>query len=306
MVISAAAPGARGGGPVWRRLGRHAARILVSALLGGIATATLVRMSPGYGTDEQDLSFALSDQSRDALRAVRGANSSIASFYVTFVAGLAKGDLGFSRTLNRPVAELLRERLPETLVSVLCGVAGGIAAGVALALATIFWRLRWADLAAGTLSGLFLSVPAAVLALIFLWSGRSGRVAIALLVSPHVYVYVKSLLAHSASAAHVMSARTRGLTRSRILLMHIVAPVAPQLFAVAGISATLAFGAAIPVEVVCDMPGLGQLAWKAALGRDLPLLVTITMLVTLMTMLVNAAADLLGAAFSGSSRDTAC
>jgi ABC-type dipeptide/oligopeptide/nickel transport system permease component len=44
--------------------------------------------------------------------------------------------------------------------------------------------------------------------------------------------------------------------------------------------------------VLCDTPGVGQLAWKAALDRDLPLLVNITVLVTLMTLVVNACADL--------------
>jgi ABC-type dipeptide/oligopeptide/nickel transport system permease component len=84
---------------------------------------------------------------------------------------------------------------------------------------------------------------------------------------------------------------------------HVVRPVGPQLFAVAGISASLAFGASIPVEVICDVPGIGQLVWKAALGRDLPLLVTITMLVCLMTMVVNAAADLFITAWPGGSND---
>jgi ABC-type dipeptide/oligopeptide/nickel transport system permease component len=47
------------------------------------------------------------------------------------------------------------------------------------------------------------------------------------------------------------------------------------------------------VEVVCDFPGIGQLAWKAALARDLPLLVTLTMLVALATQMANALADAL-------------
>lgn len=270
---------------------------MLSALVGGVVTATLVRMSPGFGTDEQDLSFALSDHSREALRAEQKRESNIARFYLDYLGGWCKGDFGFSRTLNRPVSELLKERMPETLKSVAYGMAGGIAFGLIVALATVFRRLRCVDLVASSWSGLSLSIPAAVLALVFLWSGGSGRLAIMLLVAPHVYVYAKNLLLRSASSAHVLAARARGLSRGRILLTHIVTPVMPQLCAVAGISATLAFGSSIPVEVICDIPGIGQLAWKAALGRDLPLLVTITMLVTLMTMAVNTAADFVSAAW---------
>jgi len=38
------------------------------------------------------------------------------------------------------------------------------------------------------------------------------------------------------------------------------------------------------------LPGIGQLAWQAALARDLPLLVNVTVLVTLVTLLANSGA----------------
>ena len=56
-------------------------------------------------------------------------------------------------------------------------------------------------------------------------------------------------------------------------------------------SFSIAFGALIPVEVVCDIPGIGQLAWKAAQARDLPVLVTLTLLVTAITIVVNGIAQ---------------
>jgi peptide/nickel transport system permease protein len=79
------------------------------------------------------------------------------------------------------------------------------------------------------------------------------------------------------------------------LWRHILPVSAPQLFALAGVSVSIAFAAAIPVEVVCDLPGIGQLAWTAALGRDLELLVNLTMVVTMVTLLANSAAELVTA-----------
>jgi peptide/nickel transport system permease protein len=76
------------------------------------------------------------------------------------------------------------------------------------------------------------------------------------------------------------------------LLWHILPVAAPQLFALAGVSVSLAFAAAIPVEVLCDLPGMGQLAWQAAMGRDLVLLVNLTMMVTLITVVANSAAEM--------------
>jgi peptide/nickel transport system permease protein len=119
-----------------------------------------------------------------------------------------------------------------------------------------------------------------------------GRWAIALVVFPHVYRYAKNLLVATSQAPHVLAAQAKGLSASRVLFAHVVTPALPQLAALAGISVSLAFGASIPIEVICDTPGVGQLAWKAALDRDLPLLVNITVLVTVMTLVVNACADL--------------
>ena len=296
-------PARRALGPWPRTLLGVARRIALIALFGGLFAAAMVRLSPGFGTDTQDLSLALSDESRAALRAQRMGDANVARFYTAYLWGLLRGNFGFSRSFNRPVSELLKERLPETLGSVAAGMAGGISLGLALAAITVFWNSRVLDLAAGLWSGLFLSIPAAVLALLFLWTNASGRWAIALLVFPHIYRYARNALSESATSLHVLAARARGLSRRRILLAHIVAPVSPQLFAAAGISASLAFGASIAVEAICDTPGIGQLVWKAALGRDMPLLVTITILVILLTTVVNSAADLLIAAWPGASHE---
>jgi peptide/nickel transport system permease protein len=152
----------------------------------------------------------------------------------------------------------------------------------------------WSALAGG-LSGLLLCVPSAALALlIFVYAGPV-RAVMALAVFPRLYQYLRNLLSHAAAQPHVLAARARGIGRLRILLWHIVPAAAPQTLALAGVSVSMAFGAAVAVEVICDFPGIGQLAWKAALARDLPLLVTLTMLVTLATQLANACADLLTA-----------
>jgi peptide/nickel transport system permease protein len=65
------------------------------------------------------------------------------------------------------------------------------------------------------------------------------------------------------------------------------------MLALAGVSVSLALGAAVPIEALCGIPGIGQLAWQAALGRDLPMLVTLTVLVTLVTLVANTAATVL-------------
>ena len=276
---------------------RHARRILLTALLGGLLGATLVRLSPGFGVDERELDNRLNTESRQAIRNEHAADNNVAMFYLRYLAGLARGDFGFSRSLNRPVSELLKERLPLTLGSLAYGVLGGVSLGLALALITACWRAPGSNLLPALISGLCLALPAAVIALLFLWMGTGGRWAIALVVFPHVYRYAKNLLMATYQAPHVLAAQAKGLGNLRVLFAHVFTPAAPQLAALAGISVSLAFGASIPIEVICDTPGIGQLAWKAALDRDLPLLVNITVLIAVMTLVVNSLADLALAAW---------
>ena len=270
---------------------RQARRILLTALVGGLLGATLVRLGPGFGVDEREFDARLNAQSQQAIRAERARDNNIALFYMRYLSGLVHGDLGFSRSLNRPVSELLKERLPLTLGSLAYGVLGGMSIGLVLAMASVWWHAPGSDLVPAVLSGVSLALPAALIALVFLWMGAGGRWAIALVVFPHVYRYAKNLLVAAYHAPHVLAAEAKGLNPARVLLAHVFTPAAPQLAALAGISVSLAFGASIPIEVICDTPGVGQLAWKAALDRDLPLLVNITVLVTLMTLVVNACAD---------------
>lgn len=275
-----------------RRLAQYAATILVTVLLGGLLGATLVRFSPGFGVDEAELDPHRSAASLAAMRQANGAGENIAAFYFHYLIRMSHGDLGVSRTLNRPVAELISERFPETLRSIGVGLTLGWILGFALAVPVAMSRSWMFDLTASAAAGLLLCIPAAVLSLLFVLIRAPARLIIALIILPKVFRYARNLLLRSAALPHVLTARAKGLGRSRIFLCHILPNAGPQLIALACVSVSLAFTATIPVEVLCDLPGIGQLAWKAALGRDLYLLVNLTMLVTVVTLTANSLAEL--------------
>lgn len=278
------------------RLARHAGRVSVTVLLGGLLGATLVRVAPGFGVDEAELDSRLSSKSIETLRAQNPAKQRLLPFYAEYLSRLVHGDLGMSRSLQRPVVELLKERAPETAKSVAIGVTLGWLLGLSLAIAVVMSRSWGVDLIASLVGGMFLCLPAAVLALLFLLARMPGRLVLALIVFPNIFRYSRNLLVRSASSPHVLTARAKGLGNFRVLFAHILWPAAPQLLALAGVSVSVAFTAAIPVEALCDLPGLGQLAWKAALSRDLYLLVTLTLIVAMVTMVANSLTDLIAQA----------
>jgi peptide/nickel transport system permease protein len=235
----------------------------------------------------------LNAQSLQALHDARNQDRNVFQFYFSYMNRAAHGDLGTSLALGQPVRTLLRDRLPLTLRLLGVGLALAWMLTLTLALSAAWLRLSVYDTLSTVLSGTFLCLPAAVLALLSVLWNVPGSLAIALIVFPHTYRYARNLLVKAYSRPHIISARAKGLGEARILFWHVVPVVTPQLLAVAGVSVSLAVGAAIPVEALCGLAGVGQLAWQAALARDLPLLVNITILVTLVTLLANCGADVI-------------
>jgi peptide/nickel transport system permease protein len=282
-----------------KRIAGHLLVLVATLLLGGLLSAMLVRLAPGFTVDEQELDPHLSAASVEALHAARANDRNIFRFYILYMTRLAHGDLGTSLSLSQPVRTLLRDRAPTTLRLLILGLAMAWAAALALALSAARLRLAAYDAAGTLLSGTLLCLPAAVLALLSVLWNAPGSLAIAVVVFPRVYRYASNLLAKSYALPHIVMARAKGLGEARILFWHVLPGIAPQLLAVGGVSISIAIGAAIPVEALCGLAGIGQLAWQAALARDLPLLVNITVLVTLVTLLANSGADVIGQMIRG-------
>lgn len=279
--------------------------VLLTVLLGGLIAAMLVRRSPGFGVDEREFDARYS---QDTIRRIRQESKSsqrgILPDYIRFLGRAVTGDLGISASFHRPVAALIAERFPETLASVGAGLGLGWVLGMLFALAAALSRPAF-DLCAGALAAFLLSVPSSVLALGMGFGGRlDGRKAaaavIALVIFPRVFRYARAILGRVAGAPHVVMARALGVRPWRLVWAHLLRPCAPAMLALLGVSVSVAFGAAIPIEVLCDSPGLGQLAWQAALKRDLPLLVDITLLVALVAGISGLAAEVVQSATASS------
>lgn len=276
---------------------RQIVRIAVTMFIGGLFAATLIRYAPGFDSDEQSMDTRLSNESIQALREARAGERNVFKFYLNFLSAAVRGDLGVSRSLNRPVKELVQERTPVTMKLMGMGLLAGWSLGLVLAITAAMLRLTAYDVFTTALSGLFLCIPSAVLALVFVFANAPGALAIGLIVFAHVFRYWRNLLDKSYAMPHIVTARAKGVGPIRVLLFHVLPVSGAQLLAVAGVSVSVALGATIPVEALCGIPGIGQLAWQAALGRDLSLLVTLTFIVTLITLLANTTSDVLGRSF---------
>jgi peptide/nickel transport system permease protein len=279
------------------RLLHRLAAVGMTVILGGFLAATLVRYAPGFAVDERELDARFTQDTIRRLREAGAGGQGIFSYYFHYVARALTGDLGVSTGFRRPVTALIAERFPETVRTAGAGLATGWTAGMLLALAGVAVAHRGFDLLTGVSAALLLCIPSAVMAFAFVLAGKietssAATIVIALVILPRVFRYARSILGSMATAPHVFMALARGAGRLRLIWVHMLRPAWPSLFALLGVSVSMALGAAIPVEVICDSPGLGHLAWEAALKRDLPLLIDITLLISVVTGISGLAAEL--------------
>lgn len=273
--------------------------LLISVgLAGTLIGATLVRFSPGYGVNERELDPRWNAASIEALRYQQAAGKGLFSYYRHYLSGLMHGDLGESESLKRPVRDLLRQRLPVTAISVLKGLAIAWFAAALLASFRLSHRSWMFEGSTSAFSSLLLSLPSAVVAMLAVYLRLPAFWAIGVVVFPRLYRYVRSLMLRSYDQPHVLAARARGLGTAAILWRQVLPAAMPPLLALLGVSFVIAFGAAIPIEALCDSPGLGQLAWQAALSRDLPLIVNVTLVVTVMVVAANSLTQLAAREFT--------
>jgi len=276
-------------------LQKFATRLLLLAalaLLGGLISATLVRFAPGYGIDERELDPRLTQASVEAIRSSHRTDSGLLSYYAHYLSNAIRGDFGTSEWLGRPVRSLIQERFPVTVRSVIAGILLAWVAALSCTLASFFPGGSFLNFSGTAASSLFIALPTGAVAMFAVYLRAPVFVAIAVVTFPKLFRYLRNLLSDALAQPHVLAARARGVTQSRIVFRHLLPFAAPALVALFGVSLSMAFGAAIPIEALCDSPGVGQLAWQAALNRDLPLIMNVTLLITLLTVAANSLAGI--------------
>jgi peptide/nickel transport system permease protein len=286
--------------------------LLLEFASGDAVDAYLVSMGGGDATIAQGLreSYGL-DQSR------------LARLWV-YLSSLARLDLGWSITFNRPVLDLILERLPNTLL--LMGSATALAFGLGTALGIIAGAKPESatDRTLSTLSLILYAIPSfwlgLVLSIVFAvqlrWLPGSGLETIAAGktglaraadIARHLVLPVATLgLIYMALFLRVVRssmgdiwrqdfiafARAKGLSRRRILLRHVTRNALLPLVTLLGLQSASMLGGSVVVESIFAIPGFGRLAQEAVTNRDTPLLVGIILTSAVLVVLVNLMVDL--------------
>jgi len=261
---------------LFRSLGRACALVLLVM----VGSTLLVRMAPGYLSDAREMDARYGDIARAELAQEGAQSRSLTQMLAREMRGWLRGDEGVSRQFGVPVGELIRPRLAVTGALLLRSLLLGWL--LALSAALLAATRRQSGMVWQAPATLLLAIPAAVMATLCLLVGGGGPVLVmAMAIAARDFKFLYRMLRQAWLQPYLLQARAQGIRMRRLLAVHIAPVIATQLAALAGLSMVTALSALVPVEVLFDVPGLGQLAWNAAMNRDLPVLLAATLLMAL-------------------------
>jgi peptide/nickel transport system permease protein len=285
--------------------------LIVSAL-----TFVLAAIVPGNAA-RAILGGSATPQEYQAMRVQLGLNKPLWLQYADWLSGAVRGDLGTSIFTGDPVAQELNTRLTVTIslvigAAILCA-ALGILLGVTSAV-----RGGWFSKVIDVLSLGGLALPSfwVGMVLISLFAihmhafpatgytnfSTSPSMWLAGLVLPVVALSLggitlvakqtREAMLDSLNRDFIRSLRASGVSRRSIIWKHALRTASLPVVSILGTTLIGVLSGSVFVEAVFVLPGLGSLAVQATENHDLPVLEGIALYFTVITVVINLAADL--------------
>jgi len=277
-------------------------------LLAGIAIIVflLIRVVPGDVVDSMALEGSLDDEAIAALRAELGLDADALTQFRLWAMRALTGDFGTSMRFDRPVAELILASLPTTLALAAMALTAGLALGVGLASAAVLWPRSILPTLVEGLNLWSIALPTfcvglAAILVFSVWLGWlpvigqwiSPVVILGLDIGGQVAKPLFEDLKETSTAAHIRTARAKGLSPTRIVLRHLLPNALTTVVALGGLILAGMIGGALTMEVLFGLPGLGTLAFQAISGRDYPVIQAVVLVFAAGVVVVNGLADLI-------------
>lgn len=264
-----------------------------------------------------------SEEDLARLRAELGMDDPVPVQYLHWLENAVQGDLGFSLSGRRPVTEEIGDRLPNTLLLGLASLLFTIVISIPVGIISAVYRYTVLDYVITLISFIGLSVPGFVVALFLIqffaveyrWLPSTGMrnvreqyegwdaikdvaehlILPALALSAASIArwarYQRSSLLEVLNQDYIRTARAKGARERRVLRIHALRNALLPMITLGGLSIPQLVSGAFIIEYVFGWPGMGRLAVNAALRRDYPVIMGVTMVSAIFIILGNFLAD---------------
>jgi ABC-type dipeptide/oligopeptide/nickel transport system permease component len=231
--------------------------------------------------------------------------------YLTFLWRSLQGDFGRSAVTKRPVIEEISSRIWPTAELAVAAFAVSIVVGLIAGIVSATHRYTIWDNLATLISLIGVSMPVFWLGLMLVllfsvalgWLPSSGAGTPAQLVLPALALgsastaiiarQTRSGLLEVLNQDYVRTARAKGLAERTVLIRHALKNALIPTITVAGLQVGFLMGGSVLAETVFARPGLGRLLVDSIARRDIPVVQTTIMLLSVTFVFVNLIVDLL-------------
>lgn len=280
--------------------------LLVVWLAASIAFFAL-RILPGDAIEAQLAIGGVSESQIDAQRESLGLNDPLPEQYARYMLGLLRGDMGNSLTNRLPVTELIFTRLHHTITL----TALTMLVSILLAISIGLWAAQDNGWMPRLLINISLSMPiywSATLAIILFaaelnWLPASGVGSVRNLILPvgvlsfnvmgGMAQIVQTNVRMVQQATFVQVAHSKGLTKRRIRLWHILRVGLIPLVTVAALQTGFLLSGTVITEQIFVRPGVGRLLLESTISQDYPVVQGIVVFSAVFYVLLNAIADVM-------------
>ncbi|HEV8265872.1 MAG TPA: ABC transporter permease [Gemmatimonadales bacterium] len=289
-------------------------------------TFILMDVAPGVpmiGPEERIVDSA----ARAVIRHQLGLDGPLHVRYVSYLRELARGNLGISFPLHRPVADALADAIPNTLLLAGAALLLDFLLGLGLGVYQALRVHRLPDVLLGNATLFLYSVPTFWLGLILLlvFGAWLGWFPVAGMSDPILCPTVSSLycamdrlwhlvlpaltlgLVGAAGTArfqraamlevarqdYIRTARAKGVPERRVVLRHQLRNALLPFITLFGLAFPFLLTGAVLIETIFAWPGMGRLATDAILRRDYPVVNASVLLASTMVVAGNLLADVL-------------
>jgi peptide/nickel transport system permease protein len=302
-------------------------QVAVVVVLVATITFFLIHLAPGDPFSAAASNPNVTEAVRAHWREAYGLDRPLPEQFVKYIASIARGDLGWSFSVQRPVADELRDKLPNTLLLMGFALLLSFAVGIGVAVAQVMKPGSPTDRILSGVSLFLFSMPEFWLAwmVMFLLAYRlhrfpisgmtevgihsslslGGRIAdiarhavlpvltLTLILSAVVARYQRAALLDVLPAEYVKTARAKGVPEKTIVRHHALRNALLPTISLFGLAFPALLTGSVYVEKVFSWPGMGMVIVSSIDNRDYPLLMASVIVGSVVVALGSLLADLL-------------
>jgi peptide/nickel transport system permease protein len=291
---------------------------VVLLLIVTVITFFLINLAPGGPAST--MRMEASPEERQAMIEKLGLDQPIYVRYIDWITHAVQGDLGISFTSSEPVIQRISERLPYTIELTVFTIVISVIVGILLGVLSAIKRGKAQDHIINFMSVIGLSVPAfwlgLMLILLFsitlgwlpssgvgsrgadfdLWGWISHLILPVLILTttvlPNIVRFTRSSMLEVISQNYIRTVRAKGAKESIVLYVHALRNALIPVVTIIGVLIPRLLSGAVITEAIFGWTGIGTLIIEAARGRDYPLVMGVTVMITIVVVVCNLFVDL--------------